>query len=311
MINTFRASVCAVIFLFTLAVEAKSQSEYRNIEGGRPVRVSDASPTELHGLDLDLTTVRVDKLSFGRYRLQVEPRVSYGVFPRTDISIRALGFYREPSAIPRGTVAGVGVGGEYQLKLESLNLPALALAGEVWFPTGPAASVPAYSVKALATRSFPIGRLHLNAAYGTYSIKIPAPPPGGSTLIPPIIDAPCTVSPSDGGLNLRASCSAPISLSSNAASAALKPGNNTDKRWLLGAAVDHALPLQSVLLVAGVFAERFEGLGRPTDWTADGGIRKQLSTRLVADIGVGRKFSGLTPSWFATFGTSFSLAFRK
>jgi hypothetical protein len=289
-----------------------AQSEYRNIEGGRPVRVSDASPTELHGLDLDLTTVRVDKLSFGRYRLQIEPRLSYGVFPRADISVRALGFYREPSAVPRGTVAGVGIGGEYQLKMESLHLPALAMAGEVWIPTGPSASVPAYSVKALMTRSFPVGRLHLNAAYGTYSIKIPAAPSGSGGLIPPVIDAPCSVSPSDGGLSLRMSCSAPTTLSSSSSQvAALKPGNNTGERWLLGAAVDHALPLQSILLVAGVFAERFEGLGRPTDWAAEGGVRKQISTRLVADLGVGRKFSGVGTSWFATFGTSFSLALRK
>jgi hypothetical protein len=288
-----------------------AQSEYRNIEGGRPVRVSDASPTELHGLDLDLTTVRVDKLSFGRYRLQVEPRVSYGILPRTDMSIRALGFYREPSAIPRGTVAGVGIGGEYQLKMESLHLPAMALAGEVWLPTGPNASVPAYSVKALVTRSFPIGRLHLNGGYGTYSIKIPVVPPG-STLIPPVIDAPCSVSPSEGGISLRMFCSSNTSLTAaNMAAAELKPGNNTGKRWLLGAAVDHAYPLHSVLLVAGMFAERFEGMGRPTDWTAEGGIRKQISTRLVADLGLGRKFSGVTTSWFATFGTSVSIAFRR
>jgi hypothetical protein len=271
------------------------------------VRISDASPTELHGLDLDLTTVRVDKLSFGRYRLQVEPRVSYGIFPRTDISIRALGFYREPSAIPRGTVAGVGIGGEYQLKLESLHLPALGLAAELWLPTGPNASVPAYSVKALVTRSFPLGRIHLNGAYGTYSIKIPSLPPGG-TLIPPVIDAPCSLSSSEGGITLRMTCSGISFSSASAAAAALKPGNNTGERWLWGAAFDHALPLQSILLVAGMFAERFEGMGRPTDWTAEGGIRKQLSTRLVADLGLGRKFSGVTTSWFASFGTSISLA---
>src|SRR6476469_3966339 len=82
-----------------------AQGEYRNIESGRPVRVSDATPTERHSLDLDLTTIRVDRLSLGRYRLQVEPRLSYGILPRMDISIRALAFYREPSAVPRGTVA--------------------------------------------------------------------------------------------------------------------------------------------------------------------------------------------------------------
>ena len=280
------------------------------MEGGRPVRTSDASPTELHALDLDLTTVRVDKLSFGRYRLQVEPRLSYGIFPRTDISIRALGFYREPSAIPRGTVAGIGIGGEYQLKMETLRSPAIAFAGEVWAPTGPNAAVPAYSLKGLLTRSFTFGRVHLNAGYGTYSIKIPVIPAG--SLIPPIIDGPCMISPSGGELSPRMSCSGAQNISSaSAAAAALKPGNNTGAHWIWGAAVDHAFPLHSLLVIADVFSEGFEGTGRRNDWTAEVGARKQLTTRLVTDLSVGRHFEGVSLSWFATFGTTLSYAFRR
>ena len=187
------SGVLAVAFL--ASANADAQSEYRNLEGGRPVRVSDASPTERHALDLDLTTVRVDRLSFGRYRLQVEPRITYGILPRMDISFRTLAFYREPSAIPRGTVAGVGIGGEYQLKMESLHSPAIGFAGEVWAPTGPNASRPAYSIKGLVTRSFHAGRVHLNGSYGTYAIRIPAPPPGQGTLVPPVVDGPCMISP--------------------------------------------------------------------------------------------------------------------
>lgn len=295
----------------TGSVPAVAQSEYRNMEGGRPVRVSDASPTELHGLDLDLTTVRIDKLSFGRYRIQLEPRLSYGILPRTDISIRTLGFYREPSAIPRGTVAGVGVGAEYQLKMETQRSPAIALAAEVWAPTGPNASVPAYSLKGLATRSFTFGRVHLNGGYGTYSIKIP-PAPAGGTLVPPIVDGPCMMSPSDGGLSPRAFCSASVEMTSSAAQAAeLKPGTNTGAHWLWGAAIDHAFPLQSLLVIGDVFSEGFEGLGRRNDWTAEVGARKQLTTRLVTDLSVGRHFKGVSLSWFATFGTTLSYAFGR
>jgi hypothetical protein len=305
MTRRIRASAIALL-AGCVSASAGAQSEYRNIEGGRPVRVSDATPTERHALGLDLTTVRVDRLSFGRYRLQVEPRVSYGVLPRTDISVRALAFYREPSAVPRGTVAGIGIGGEYLLKMETMRSPAIGIAGEVWTPTGPNASRPAYSVKGLVTRSFPAGRLHLNASYGTYAIRIPAPPPGQGTLIPPIVDGPCMISPATDGLKPRLFCMAGKGISV----AALQPGTNTGVHWLAGIGADHAFPLRSILIVGDIFTERYEGIGRPTDWTAELGGRTQVSPRLVADLGIGNHFRGLSRSWFLTFGTTVNFALR-
>ena len=252
MSSRIRSWARASAVAFFVSANANAQSEYRNLEGGRPVRVSDASPTERHALDLDLTTVRVDRLSFGRYRLQVEPRITYGILPRMDISLRTLAFYREPSAIPRGTVAGVGIGGEYQLKMESLHLPAIGLAGEVWAPTGPNASRPAYSIKGLVTRTFHAGRIHLNGSYGTYAIRIPAPPPGQGTLVPPVVDGPCMISPDGNGLEPRMFCMAfPVGIPTGTAKAiGVQPGTNTGVHWLAGIAADRTLPLSSIMLVA-------------------------------------------------------------
>jgi len=312
---SFRIRLSAGVFAvaFLASANAGAQSEYRNLEGGRPVRVSDASPTERHALDLDLTTVRIDRLSFGRYRVQVEPRVTYGILPRMDISLRTLAFYREPSAVPRGTVAGVGIGGEYQLKMESLHFPAVGLAAEVWAPTGPNASRPAYSIKGLVTRSFHAGRIHLNGSYGTYAIRIPAPPTGQGTLIPPVVDGPCMISPDGDGRETRMLCmSVPIGITPATSKAVgLQPGTNTGTHWIAGIAADHTLPLKSILLVADFFAERYEGMGRPTDLTAEVGGRTQIAPKLVADLGVGRHFHGVSQSWFVTFGTTISLALRQ
>jgi hypothetical protein len=302
-----RASAVALLVACCASASAGAQSEYRNIEGGRPVRVSDATPTELHALDLDLTTFRVDRLSFGRYRIQVEPRVSLGLIPRGDISVRALAFYREPSAAPRGTVAGFGIGGEYLLKMETMRSPAIGIAGEVWAPTGPNASRAAYSVKGLVTRSFPAGRIHLNASYGTYAIRIPIPPPGQGALIPPIVDGPCMISPETEGLKPRLFCMAGTGISV----AALKPGTNTGVHWLAGIGADHAFPLRSIMIIGDIFSERYNGIGRPTDWTAELGGRAQVSPRLVADLGIGNHFRGVSRSWFVTFGTTINLALRK
>ncbi len=108
-------------------------------------------------------------------------------------------------------------------------------------------------------------------------------------------------------MHARLSCAAP-SASGASAAAALKPGTNTNTHWLVAMGVDKSFPLRSVLIVADVFAERYEGIGRQTDWTAELGGRKQVSPRLVADLGIGRRFRGTSRSWFASFGTTITLA---
>jgi hypothetical protein len=191
--------------------------------------------------------------------------------------------------------------------MESLRAPALAVAGEIFLPTGPNASSAAFSAKALVSRSFSFGRVHFNGSYGTFSVKIPAPPPGAPPLIPPVIDGPCTLSPLE-TIRVRMSCVAPYSTSAASSSAVLKPGTNTNVHWLVALGADKSFALQSVLVVADVFAERYEGVGRPTDWTAELGARKQVTPRLAADLGLGRHFRGIGPSWFATFGTTITVA---
>jgi len=98
--------------------------------------------------------------------------------------------------------------------------------------------------------------------------------------------------------------------SATAAQAAARPGTNTGVHWLAGVGVDKALPLQSILLIGDVFTERYEGIGRPTDWTAELAARTQVSPRLVVDLALGRHFLGLSPSWFGTFGSTVSLPLR-
>src|ERR1044071_5516264 len=113
-----------------LTVNAGAQASYRNLDAGFPVRVEDATVTERYALDLDFLNFRYDELSDLRTRFQYEPRVSYGILPRTEMWVRVPVFYREKSLSPRGGVAGVGVGAMYHLNLETQPLPAVALASE-------------------------------------------------------------------------------------------------------------------------------------------------------------------------------------
>jgi hypothetical protein len=80
---------------------------------------------------------------------------------------------------------------------------------------------------------------------------------------------------------------------------------------MAGVAVDRALPLRALLLSAGLFAEQAiretEGVG----WTAEAGVRYQVSPQFNVDLGAGRRFAGPDRSWSLTFGLAHAFAVRS
>ena len=79
---------------------------------------------------------------------------------------------------------------------------------------------------------------------------------------------------------------------------------------MVGIAADRTLPLRSVLFVADIFAERFEGIGRTVDLTAEVGARKQFSPAVVLVGGVGRHFRGTNNSSFLVVSATYSRALQ-
>jgi hypothetical protein len=79
---------------------------------------------------------------------------------------------------------------------------------------------------------------------------------------------------------------------------------------MAAAGIDRALPLHSILFTADIVAERFIGLYDLVDWTAEVGVRRQLGTQMVFDIGVGRHFAGVVQSTSVTVGLSYGLPLR-
>jgi len=300
--------VAALGIAIAVSRPANAQNDYRNLEAGRPLRVTDATPTERYSLDLDLTTFRLERLSLGRYRLQYEPRVAYGILPRTEISFRMPSFYRERSISPRGGIAGLGVGSEYQLLMEREAIPAVAFSVEMFVPTGPNALRTSYSAKGILTRSFVPGRIHLNASYGTFAVRKAV----GGVLAPPVIDGPCDFNVPETGLSLKAFCMAPsYSQQQTAAAAAVEGEVVTKGRWLAGAGVDKSFALSSLLVAADVAVEKYEGINRAADWTAEAGMRKQFTQFLVLDLAAGRRFTGISKAWFATAGSTITLSLKR
>lgn len=289
----------------------EGQASYRNLDAGFPVRVEDATVTERYALDLDFLNLRYDALSDSRNRFLYEPQVSYGMLPRTEVWVRLPSYYRESTFTPRSGIAGFGVGAMYQFTVETLHVPALALATELFQPVGRDALPSSYSLKALLTRSFSPGRIHLNASIASFAVRTPpsltVTCPGGGppsscagSPLPPL-DGPCSIG-SQSTLAPTLYCAAPQSEALQTVQTVLPGDIQNHTHWLLGAGFDKAFPLASTLLVSDIFAEKFEGLGRKTDVTAEIGARHQFRPLVVIHGGIGRHFRGTGYSTFITLG---------
>jgi hypothetical protein len=310
-----RILVVAAVVAF--AEPARAQVHYYNLDAGRPGRVEDAVASERYELEVQFAPFRFERLADGSSRWRAEPKLSYGVAPFTELELRAPVIYTSvANTSMTGGLAGIGVGALHAWNLERTYVPAFALAGEVMLPAGSLAPPRStFSVKAIATKTTPFFRAHVNAAFGNWSLRSASfvvdstctfscvePPPV------PIPDTPCDRLPSDGGgstLTVNRVCNGAFT-SSRLAPTAERTGN----RWMAGAGVDHAFPLESTLIAADVFAERVRGLYAVTDWTAELGLRHQWTPRLTIDVGVARHFAGTFPSTSIGLGATFSLAMR-
>jgi hypothetical protein len=304
-----------------------AQTQYRNLDAGRPGRIEDAEATARYSLDVDLTPFQIERLTGGTTRYRAEPRVGYGILPFTEIELRVPVVQVNPpsgSATQSvGGIAGLSLGALRAFNLETTNFPALAAAAEVSLPAGNLAPTrPSYLLKGLLTKTTGFGRLHLNAGFGSYAIR---PPPtasssGGCTALslqlpgddtcsggpPIIIDVPCSVMPhgADGLHAASRMCMPPMAAQESTTVARATAGN----RWFAGLAFDRSFPLRSLLFMGDVFTERFVGLYPTPDWTAEVGLRYQLTPLIVLDAGMGRHFAGVIHSTTVTIGATYEFA---
>jgi len=313
MILARRVLALAFVALLIDTSGAAAQSAFYNLDSGRPTRVEDALPTPRGELEIQFLPIRAEWLGDGSQRQRLEPKIAYGLLPMTEIEMR-VPFVRTRGSDGTATtgVASAAIGALHAFNVET-RWPALALAGELVLPVSTlSAPTGSYALKALATKTFRFGRVELNAGGGTWSIRLPPPgpvatpnqcgDPGQPPCLPP--DLPCNVVPTpDNGPAM--SC-AP----STAAFETIAAGTRraTGPHWTASLGVDHTLPLISTLFAASLSMDRFDGLYALTDWTAEAGVRTQISPQMVADLGVGRRFAGTTQSTTVLFGVSYALS---
>jgi hypothetical protein len=142
----------------------RAQTDYYNTDVGRPITVEDAYAIEHRGVELQAAPLRLERTAGGVYRWALEPEVAVGILPRTQLEVGVplayadLGLGRHV-----GGLAGVDVSLLHNLNVET-RLPALGVRGGVLLPAGAFGPDRAYpSLTAIATKTFPWARFHLNA----------------------------------------------------------------------------------------------------------------------------------------------------
>lgn len=166
------AAALAVIATAMAARAAAAQTDYYNLDRGRPLRVEDALAIERHAIEWQLAPVRVSGARGHGSTLEFEPELAWGVAPRTQVELGVpMARWRRGN---RQTIGGAGIDVSvlHALNTETTSLPALAIAARTLLPAGPlgpSRAIP--TVSALATRTTSFGRVHVNASLtpGSYA----------------------------------------------------------------------------------------------------------------------------------------------
>ena len=145
-------------------VAARAQTQYEDLDPHRPVAIQDAYAIERYAFELQVGPAAIGPTDHATYAL--ETALAWGALPRTQVELTAP----LASAISTGGhrtagLGGLSVGALYGFNVETLSLPAFAIAANVTTTAGPLApGAPLLTIGAIATRSAPGVRVHLNAA---------------------------------------------------------------------------------------------------------------------------------------------------
>lgn len=160
-----RLSTVALVAIAMAGRGADAQTDYYNLDRGRPLHVEDALAIERHAIEWQLAPLRLGGARGAGSTLELEPELAWGVWPRTQLEV-GIPMARW-SRGGRETLGGAGVDVAilHALNTETTTLPALALAARMLIPAGPlgpSRAVP--TVTALVTRTLSHGRVHVNAS---------------------------------------------------------------------------------------------------------------------------------------------------
>ena len=161
-------NIIAAAGLAFVAGTADAQTDFYNTDRGRPLTVEDATVIERRVIELQAVPLRVQRVGPGITSWGIAPELAFGLLPRTQLEFSVPIHFVDAGVLGSRTVGGSGLEIEmlHQLNTETQLFPAFALGAGAHLPGGPFGPARTLTtLRALATRTLPWGRVHLNASY--------------------------------------------------------------------------------------------------------------------------------------------------
>jgi hypothetical protein len=153
MLHPARLARCAFLLAACGVVPAAAQTDYRNLDEGRPLRTEDALPADHYGFELTLP-YEMEARDGARLHLAT-PELAYGMIRGGEIGLALplAAFDREPGTT--WVLAGPQLFALQNLVRERPGLPTLTLRADLDLPLGGLGGAEtALSLKAIGTRSW-------------------------------------------------------------------------------------------------------------------------------------------------------------
>src|SRR5260370_20812404 len=130
-----------------------AQTDYRNLDEGRPTRVEDAFPVERYAFEF-LTSYALERDPGGGIVHAFVPELAYGIVANGELGITAPVALLSEGGVTRAGLAGLRAFALYNFNTEGAALPALAVRAHARLPAGSlAAGAAALTLHGIAPRS--------------------------------------------------------------------------------------------------------------------------------------------------------------
>jgi hypothetical protein len=149
-------------------------ADHYNLEEGIPVTIEDALPTPYRNREFQIL-LDWERTEEGENRYLGEARLDVGLLPNLEVEVAVPFIWG--NAVEDDGLDDVRLAALYNFNQETLRVPALALVGEIEFPTGEESEGLDTTLKFIATktvgRSSLLHRVHLNLAWKRNSQPLP------------------------------------------------------------------------------------------------------------------------------------------
>ena len=153
-----------LVVLVALWPAIGSALDHDNLDPNRPIAMEDAYAIPKGEIGME-GGVRFNDRREGRTRVTFQPQIIYGAFDNTQVELQG-DLFTDPNTLVGANKSGdLHVGVLYNFNTETMNIPALAIRGEVDLPTGLNSRGIDTQITGIMTRSFERLRVHVNVGY--------------------------------------------------------------------------------------------------------------------------------------------------